>query len=395
MQESQFVFPNGDLPEQFNQSIDWFLNSERYTAGVPVKLYYPYWAHRHKLGQVFENHQPGDRYILDYCNEVYIYGGGNNDPGSTSSVDRIRNAQRLLEPYIEQYQIPREHFMFLGNVHEWQGEQTQFANQSGFGSKVLLIDYYELQTYFFHRYLGCDHSSQYNSQAPHDIKFMFGKTGKNERVILAHKLQSAGLLNNSISSCLVDPEHVTPVAETTSSMYNEWLKQSVSVSDIEQLLLSMAGSPDGAKFMYYVDPTGQPTNHCPGYPYDPSLFTDTRVSIVPETYYFKSQAKFITEKTYKAIYNHHPFVIMGPPGVLHSLQQRGYQTFGTLCDELYDLCPNDRRRLDMIVSASAQLIDSNQHHLLDEITKHNHAQLVRNAEATMQQLNHCIAKFLG
>jgi hypothetical protein len=31
---------NGELDNRFNQSIDWFLNSEYYTANIPLKFFF-------------------------------------------------------------------------------------------------------------------------------------------------------------------------------------------------------------------------------------------------------------------------------------------------------------------------------------------------------------------
>lgn len=45
---------------------------------------------------------------------------------------------------------------------------------------------------------------------------------------------------------------------------------------------------------------------------------------------------FVTEKTFKPIAYHHPFVVMGPAGTLEFLHNLGFETFENLFDESYD-----------------------------------------------------------
>jgi hypothetical protein len=45
----------------------------------------------------------------------------------------------------------------------------------------------------------------------------------------------------------------------------------------------------------------------------------------------------ISEKTFFAMRNFHPFLIMGEPNSLHRLRDHGYQTFSRWIDESYDL----------------------------------------------------------
>lgn len=386
------VMPNGELLPQFNQSIAWFLHSN--LCDIPnIKVFYPFWQSRELLDQLMADHQPGDRYVLNYCNEVYAHSSG-GDSSSHSVHNRIERAHETFRYWADKYHIPVEHMLFLGNVYQCCNEQSQLAHGLGLADRMLLIDYYELQTYFFHAHLGCDHNKAYSLSASKNFKYMFGKTAKHERVIMAHLLQQAGLLTNSVVSCILESQYIGQVAQHTSEMYCQWLKQDVPADDIELLLSDMAGSPDNVRFSYFVDADGNPTNHCPGYPYDHTLFSDTRVSIIPETYYFATHAKFVTEKTYKAIHNHHPFVLMAAPGMLTQLQHRGYCTFHSVCDESYDVCSNDRKRLGLIVSAAQQLADCTDRAVLTEITAHNHNQLISNAHSTVQDLNRSIGQFL-
>ena len=65
-----------------------------------------------------------------------------------------------------------------------------------------------------------------------------------------------------------------------------------------------------------------------GYPTNPDLYDQTIGSLVPETTCtHKHMVPFITEKTYRAIQNYHPFWIFGDPGSQKYLRSQGYETF--------------------------------------------------------------------
>lgn len=70
-------------------------------------------------------------------------------------------------------------------------------------------------------------------------------------------------------------------------------------------------------------------------------------SLVVET----SQDNYLalTEKSYKPIAYHHPFVIIGVPGVLAALRKNGFETFDNLFDESYDQIQDLDARLCNIV----------------------------------------------
>jgi len=57
---------------------------------------------------------------------------------------------------------------------------------------------------------------------------------------------------------------------------------------------------------------------------------------------------FITEKTYKAIYCGHPFLIMGQPYILKTLKDMDFETYENLFDETYDNIENDKLRFEKV-----------------------------------------------
>lgn len=83
--------------------------------------------------------------------------------------------------------------------------------------------------------------------------------------------------------------------------------------------------------------------------FNPSWYDDTAFSIVAETR-VDSEYFFISEKTFKPIAFYHPFVILGPLGILKYLRSIGFETYENLFDESYDDEPDLVLRVKKIVA---------------------------------------------
>lgn len=101
------------------------------------------------------------------------------------------------------------------------------------------------------------------------------------------------------------------------------------------------------------------TQACQPYLMTPSIFNDTLINLVTETFYFNhwnhESELFITEKTMKAILAKQIFIIVGPRGILSKLKDMGFKTFGDYFDESYDLEPDSTRLFKAIDSLNYAL----------------------------------------
>jgi hypothetical protein len=88
------------------------------------------------------------------------------------------------------------------------------------------------------------------------------------------------------------------------------------------------------------------------------LFQDCLVNIILETTVYNTTSPFFTEKTYKALINARPFVILGDTNSLLKLRQEGFKTFDNFCDESYDLERDLDKRIEKTVTSTIQLIDA-------------------------------------
>jgi hypothetical protein len=111
-------------------------------------------------------------------------------------------------------------------------------------------------------------------------------------------------------------------------------------------------------------------------------YIDTYFSLVTETV-FDYPYSLRSEKIYKPIAMCHPFVAVANRGFYRDLHHAGYQTFGHLIDESFDMIDNNQDRLDRIAQVVEDLCASNLAEFLvasQAITKYNQQHLA--AEGT-------------
>jgi len=116
--------------------------------------------------------------------------------------------------------------------------------------------------------------------------------------------------------------------------------------------------------------------------FNPEVCLDTWVNIVPEASYGDQDGNvFLSEKIFKPIVCHHPFIILGSKGSLKELRELGYKTFDGWIDESYDEL-DTWERFDAIIEAIKK-IDAIEDKLewyksMQPIIEHNYETLKRN-----------------
>jgi hypothetical protein len=95
------------------------------------------------------------------------------------------------------------------------------------------------------------------------------------------------------------------------------------------------------------------------------LYTDSYFNIVLETMIDvdDSGGQFVTEKTFKPIFNNQFFVAVSSADHLRHLRDLGYQTFGRCIDESYDSVTNNQDRFEAVLNLTKLLIGSGQDRL--------------------------------
>jgi hypothetical protein len=74
---------------------------------------------------------------------------------------------------------------------------------------------------------------------------------------------------------------------------------------------------------------------CEDHGFTQAYYKDTLVSLITETNYDVPECS-LTEKSFKPLFNKHPFILIGVPGSMQGLRDLGFQTFSEFWSEEYD-----------------------------------------------------------
>ncbi len=128
--------------------------------------------------------------------------------------------------------------------------------------------------------------------------------------------------------------------------------------------------------------------HYLGYPYDTDLYRNTKFSVVAETHVgkkFNRDTFWPTEKIYRAIINHHPFVVLSTKDFLYNLREKGYKTFYEIWDEMYDTMEDFDEREKHSLNLIPIIFNIEKDKYCD-IVKHNYNTLIRNSKSSLEKL---------
>jgi len=119
-----------------------------------------------------------------------------------------------------------------------------------------------------------------------------------------------------------------------------------------------------------------------------NMFGNTRFSIVSETAFSNNPVSFITEKTWMAIINHHPFILVGHRGSCAALQSLGIK----LINHLLPITDTDEHmcidKVNTAIKNAEWLINNRQHD--DEIEKivlHNFDTVIKLYQDSLDVIN--------
>jgi hypothetical protein len=95
-----------------------------------------------------------------------------------------------------------------------------------------------------------------------------------------------------------------------------------------------------------------------------AVYDSSLISVVTESNFYTEDV-FNTEKTWKAVANKHPFILVGPMHSLKYLKSLGYKTFSDFFDEGYDDIENPTERLMAIAKLCRAIEDWDFNHKRD------------------------------
>lgn len=174
-------------------------------------------------------------------------------------------------------------------------------------------------------------------------KFLFltGVAGKIHRIRLLSKIINQKLIDRCQWSLRVPKDD-----SITRAGIHKCLPE-MTVAELDDFLNRYQRSPDNI----YANTDGHRHGGYGGLPYDVTLYTKTSFSLVSESKFDNTVYPWITEKTWKPILNHHPFIIAGDTNTLCQLHRKGFVTFEKFLPMPdYDTIVDPEVRLDAIVT---------------------------------------------
>ena len=185
--------------------------------------------------------------------------------------------------------------------------------------------------------------------SPNNNKFLFltGVPDRINRVRLLYKLKNAGVLD-----CCKWSLFPTIEDDFEMARIHQYLPE-LSISELENFLIEHANNPDNTPMdLGGVGNTlygGRFLNN-DGTSYDPAFYSGTDFSLISETYFRDTEQPWVTEKTWKAILNCHPFIIAGDTNSSCYIHRYGFVSFEKyLPFPNYDIISDTEHRLDSIV----------------------------------------------
>lgn len=130
---------------------------------------------------------------------------------------------------------------------------------------------------------------------------------------------------------------------------------------------------------------------------NPAPYIDTYFSVVTETI-FDYPYTFRTEKIWKPMIMCHPFVVAANRGYYRNLRNAGFETFGHLIDESFDLIDDPTDRANRIVDVVADICYNGAASFLESarsICKYNYQQLREHNRRERAELATRLAQYIN
>ena len=274
-----------------------------------------------------------------------------NDPEQQKLVDTTIDAQLsplirnnlntlILGTVLWEYNIDeniRQNFQYFQKKCQDIGTRNHFL--VGLEKKLILSDFDNctfIDFFLLRSYYKSTQTDQIVSHTwhPENKKFLFlmGKSLKTHRIGLLYRFYKQGLLNND--QCIWSFYDKISVEDC-----KKFVPIGVTLQDLDILINHYQQSPD------QVSPIN---SHYGGFPFDPTMYENTNISVVSETLF--NLIPWNTEKIYRAILNHHPFIIAGAVNHNKHLNDMGFETFEKyLAVPEYSSITDPDSRLDAIV----------------------------------------------
>ena len=191
--------------------------------------------------------------------------------------------------------------------------------------KVIKINFFAIKTVYESFDKKQDKNIKWNPSSDKSL-LLLGKLNSINRIGLFMKLKEENLIKD-INYSLKVPQSISILNHVTE-IYNNLIHQKICKStnkSITEFLSENKNDLDDINFIndksefWYI-----------GFPYNKDIYSNSSLSIVSETNHEldrETDKPWFTEKTYRAIINKHPFIMINSPKSLNHLKNYGFNTF--------------------------------------------------------------------
>jgi hypothetical protein len=249
--------------------------------------------------QLKEYYEPGDEIVFHALVENIV---------SSDILPYCYSIFDTLSAYTQQINIPH-HFLLHDTARELTKDRT---------------DVYYLNTwgYITYKHSITNHRNKWNPNIKKAL-FLIGKPLKRQRIGLMHHFYVNKLLDYLDYSLYfpANQDNINAIKAINLNYLQDHQYINKFLIDVQRpsLDIDISKCYDTNVFEY----TGFPTNL--------SYYKNTCLSIVSENSLVMESIKmympYLTEKLYRAMMNHHPFIIIGDYGINDHLRSLGYKTF--------------------------------------------------------------------
>jgi len=217
------------------------------------------------------------------------------------------------------------------------------------------------QVYFFSYHLLYDVYDNINVQSdivnlnlfPRQKKFLcMNREARFHRLEIVDHFLKKDLLKHSFVSCF---SRYWQDIETTVVQQEQALKYQSQTYLDENILYKNLPDESIERLKSYLPlhldlNAGHPQEKSRHLPNPKKYYENSYWSIVGERDFYDDRYQGWTEKVLKCFFFYHPFVIVGLPHTLKSLQELGFITFGHVIDETYDQIEDHEKRMTAVKS---------------------------------------------
>jgi hypothetical protein len=191
-----------------------------------------------------------------------------------------------------------------------------------------------------------DHPVYDTTHVPQKVFLTWNRRFRRHRTSLALLLEKNNLIDKSlISFSKVDGEMASQTVNTAIESIRDPDGLLRIYQDHRMYIDEETIERFAARCPLEIDGETNINKMCEDYGYTQPYYKETLVSIITETNYDADECT-LTEKSFKPLFNKHPFIIVGVPGSVQGLRDLGFQTFSEFWSEDYDTMdsPSDRFR---------------------------------------------------